>query len=187
MSAASAARRIAAALLVAGWACGASGAWAQGTYALRGSLLGNGGGHATRAGLDLLGTVGQPAVGASLGGSAAACAGFWCNGGLALVAVGPGQGTDEGATPLAFSFGPAIPNPTRGATTFRLALPRSGRVRLEAFDVSGRLLGAAVDGVLAAGRYELRWDARGTAPGVYFARLLVDGQVRARRQLVVVR
>ena len=153
---------------------------------LRGSLLGNGGGRTSGPDFAVLATVGQAAVGASASGSSGACSGFWCLGGLAVVAVGPDPGGENGA-PLAFAFGGAFPNPTRGATTFRLALPRSGRVRLEAFDVAGRLLDAAVDKDLAAGRYELHWDARGAAPGVYFARLVVDGQVRARRRLVVLR
>ncbi len=163
-----------------------AGAQAQTGPVLGGSLVGNGGGVVSGPGLRLLGAVGQPASGFSAGGATGVCSGFWCLGGLAVVGVGPDPGGENGA-PLAFAFGAAFPNPTRGETSFRLALPRAGRVRLEAFDVAGRLLGAAVDKDLAAGRYELRWDAHGTAPGVYFARLLVDGHVRARRQLVVVR
>jgi hypothetical protein len=158
---------------------------AQGVAALRAGNVGGGGGSAAGAGLSLSGAIGQPAIGFTTDGTNGVCAGFWCNGGLAVVAVGPGPG-GSGA-PLLFAFGPAVPNPTGGETTFALALPRRSVVRLEAYSVAGRRLDTGLGGPMDPGRYTLHWNAAHTPAGVYFARLVVDGQVRARRQIVVVR
>jgi hypothetical protein len=73
-----------------------------------------------------------------------------------------------------------------------LALPRAARVRLSIVDVSGRLVAVPADRVFAAGSHRLAWDGRGSrgsplASGIYFARLVVDDQVMAKRTLVRLR
>ncbi len=61
------------------------------------------------------------------------------------------------------------------AGTLPFTLPRSARVRLEVFDVAGRLVRLVLDGQLPPGRHAATWDeldgggAR-VAHGVYFYR-----------------
>jgi len=90
----------------------------------------------------------------------------------------PAPGTDVAiaAGSAAGALGPAFPNPSRGATTFRLELPRPDRVSLDVFDVAGRPVRRVAEGSLAAGAHALAWDGRDAsgrpAPaGVYFVRL----------------
>ena len=98
--------------------------------------------------------------------------------GSPTTAVGEG-----GARPLALD--PVAPNPTRGPSRFRLALPDAGRIRLDILDVAGREVAVLAEGFEPAGRREFTWDGkagRGFAPaGLYFVRLQAAGRVLTRR------
>jgi hypothetical protein len=77
-------------------------------------------------------------------------------------------------------FHGAVPNPFNPVTDIKFSLPRSARVDLRVYDVSGRLVRTLRTGELTAGPHSERWDGRdesglGVASGIYFARLLVDG------------
>lgn len=80
---------------------------------------------------------------------------------------------------------PPSPNPTRGAVSCAIALPRAARVLLTVHDVAGRTVATIEDAPLAAGEHAFRWDGRGRAgpalqSGRYFIRLAVDGVVESR-------
>jgi hypothetical protein len=68
------------------------------------------------------------------------------------------------------------PNPFRDATAIRLALAQAeAAVRLEVYDVGGRLVRTIHSGALAAGIHPMSWDGRDdagrTSPaGLYFLR-----------------
>lgn len=87
----------------------------------------------------------------------------------------------EGALPAALALAPATPNPSRGATTCRFALPAPGAVRLEVFDAAGRLVRVLADGEFAPGEHAVRWDGTGEGGarvpnGLYLARLQFGGR-----------
>jgi hypothetical protein len=77
-------------------------------------------------------------------------------------------GTRAGAVALAA-------RPRLGGAILRFALAEGADVRLQMFDVSGRLLTTLVDGFRPAGEHEIAWDgstSHGPMPsGVYFARV----------------
>ncbi len=86
----------------------------------------------------------------------------------------------------------ARPNPSRGPTSLRFALPRAEHARLVLLDVSGRRTRLLVDARLAAGPHQLAWDGRDdrggpVTPGLYFLALEVDGERRMVRRLTVLR
>jgi hypothetical protein len=153
------------------------------TYALRGSVVANGGTPGSNATYGLHGTAGQAAIGLSTGGAFKLCHGFWCFGGSRVLAVDPGGNP----LPRELSFGLPAPNPTRGETRFSLALPRDADVTLTVYDVAGRILGEPARQHLGAGYHQLFWQAPAGQSGVYFARLLVDGAVHGERRIVLVR
>lgn len=75
----------------------------------------------------------------------------------------------------------ASPNPGPGRTTFSFDLPRAGEVRLELYDGRGARLASLHEGGLAAGAHSIAWNGRDdagnpVAPGLYFARLELDGE-----------
>ncbi|MDM7915105.1 MAG: right-handed parallel beta-helix repeat-containing protein, partial [Candidatus Eisenbacteria bacterium] len=53
-----------------------------------------------------------------------------------------------------------IPNPSRPATSILFDLPRAASVRLDVFDVSGRLVRRLAEGPFEAGSHAVAWDAR---------------------------
>jgi hypothetical protein len=99
--------------------------------------------------------------------------------------------TVETAAPTVESRLRLATNPTRGATAMSLDLLRGAAVDLALFSSDGRLVRQLLEGSVAAGHRELRWDGRGAtgavaAPGVYFLRLDADSH-RETQKLVVVR
>ena len=90
---------------------------------------------------------------------------------------------DDDAVPTAFALAGNHPNPFNPMTTIRYDVPRSGRVKIDVFDVRGRKVTTLVDRVVPAGRHSVVWDGRdqggATVPsGVYFSRLTADGGER---------
>jgi outer membrane protein assembly factor BamB len=83
------------------------------------------------------------------------------------------------------------PNPRDGPTRIAWEMPAAARVRVEIFDVAGRLVRTLVDGDVAAGRHEVVWDGEDrfgsrSSAGVYFARARA-GSESAVRQFVRLR
>lgn len=90
------------------------------------------------------------------------------------------------AAPAAFALSNAQPNPFGDATRIEFALPGRANVKLTVHDVSGRTVRSLTNGVRDAGRYAVSWDGRDSAgsrvaDGVYFTRLVSDGQVLTRK------
>ena len=96
----------------------------------------------------------------------------------------PAQANVASATPVAgrvFALQPAAPNPFNPSTRLSFTLSEGGPVRLEIYDISGRLVRILVDEVRPAGEYEVRWAGRSdggrpVASGTYFARLQSQGR-----------
>jgi hypothetical protein len=84
--------------------------------------------------------------------------------------------------------GRAWPNPTRGALRLPLALARASTVDWSLHDVQGRRVATLWRGAAEAGSSELLARApRDLAPGLYFARLRVDGREHASQRVAIVR
>jgi hypothetical protein len=96
------------------------------------------------------------------------------------------------AAPRRLALAPALPNPTTAGAVLRFVLPAGRRrgVRLELYDVHGRLVRRLVDAPLAGGMHRLGWDGRDQegrrlAAGVYFVRLASTGEVRTTKLTVL--
>lgn len=157
-------------------------------FKIRGSLIANGGrssAPATNGVYRSFGSAGQPGIQLAQNASNRGCSGYWCFGGSRVLAAEPGG---RGSIPAEFALGPAVPNPSGGETQFDLALPRESLVTLTVYDVSGRRVGEPVSRRFAAGQHSLHWQAPQEArAGMYFLRLATDGDVRARRSIVLMR
>jgi hypothetical protein len=84
------------------------------------------------------------------------------------------------------------PNPAREMASVRYTLPRAGRVTLVICDTGGRRVREWGSSAAGLGEHVLEWDLRDASgarvsAGLYFARLEVDGAVRAKGRVVVVR
>jgi hypothetical protein len=106
-----------------------------------------------------------------------------------------GIGGDDpgGGLPKSFSLSQNYPNPFNPSTTIEFDVPESGkagaRVRLDIFDIRGKLVRTLVDGMKSPGRHRAQWDGRDSqqrriASGVYLCRFAA-GDFESTRKLLL--
>jgi hypothetical protein len=74
----------------------------------------------------------------------------------------------------------AAPNPFRGQTTIRFALPSAQRVRLTIYDALGRQVALLADQTFTAGENRVVWGGSSLPSGLYFVRLETDSRMLTR-------
>lgn len=95
-----------------------------------------------------------------------------------LNATGTGESVASSAKTVLF---PSRPNPFDESTMVQYRLPDSGPVKLELFDVRGRLVRTLVNGIQEAGDHQVSLRGDDLATGTYFYRLRWNGQQVSRR------
>lgn len=103
-----------------------------------------------------------------------------------IVSVNP-----PGTAPVSvFQLSSNYPNPFNGETFIRFRLPISMEIRLEVFDLSGRLIRILAQGRIAAGFHLVRWNGldradRQAASGVYFYRLKSQNFQQVKKMILL--
>ncbi len=87
--------------------------------------------------------------------------------------------------PLAFALEPAYPNPFNASVTLRYTIAQAGAVRLDVFDVTGRLVTTLVNEQATPGAHNVQWQAGNASSGLYFARLVQGGNVATQKLLLL--
>ncbi len=167
---------IAAALLVL-FACAVP---ASADYVISQSVIGSGGGAASGGSYSVIGTVGQPAIGITQGGSYIGEIGFWYQPGWILT------GVEESDFPKSFSLGQNYPNPFNPVTTFAFSLPTESDVSIKLYDVTGRVVRTLIDEEMEPGFHQTVLHATGLPSGVYFARM-VAGRFSETRKITLLK
>jgi len=94
---------------------------------------------------------------------------------------------ENGSLPSEFKLYAAYPNPFNPVATIRFDVGEaSHESTLRIFDISGRNVATLISGHLESGTYEVKWDARGFASGVYFSEL-ISGQNRHTQKMVLLK
>jgi hypothetical protein len=75
------------------------------------------------------------------------------------------------APPREFALSQNYPNPFNPSTTINFALAEDSRVTVKVYDITGRETATLVDGDVPAGYYNLAFNARTLASGVYLYRI----------------
>ena len=93
-------------------------------------------------------------------------------------------------TPKNFELKQNYPNPFNPSTTIEFSLPKASDVRLEIFDLTGRVLIRLEKGSLKAGTYKVQWNgmnAKGqpVASGMYFYRLQAGGKTMMKKMILL--
>jgi aminopeptidase N len=88
--------------------------------------------------------------------------------------------------PIVYQLNQNYPNPFNSHTTISLMVPREGQVRLDVFDIGGRLVKTLVDNRIQAGEYTYNWDGTNqsglpVAGGVYLYKMTSDGYQMTRK------
>ncbi len=104
------------------------------------------------------------------------------------------QGGDAAGVqlPKAFALRQNYPNPFNPSTTISYSVPEgaSGEIKLEVYDIRGRLVRVLASGAHEPGGYRVQWagtdeSGREVASGVYFSRLRASGFSAVRKMVLV--
>ena len=87
--------------------------------------------------------------------------------------------------PQGFALEQNYPNPFNPATTIRFSLPQAQVVTLDVYSILGERVATLVNGEVPAGSFEVNFDARGLASGMYMYRLETPGFVKAATMMLV--
>ncbi len=94
------------------------------------------------------------------------------------------------AIPGAFQLYQNFPNPFNPNTTIRFALSTASMVRLDILNILGQRIRTLVDGPMVAGMHQMEWNGTDESgqrvpSGVYFYRLMVNGQQQIRKMQLI--
>jgi flagellar hook assembly protein FlgD len=98
----------------------------------------------------------------------------------------------EHEIPARYRLGQNVPNPFNPMTTIYFEMPEAANVRLQVYDISGRLVRSLIGGEsMGAGRQEVIWNGKDDAgmqvsAGVYFYHLSA-GQFNQTKRMTLVK
>lgn len=80
-----------------------------------------------------------------------------------------------------------FPNPFNSATNFEFRISNFEFVNLQIYDVLGRAITELVNKQLKTGSYRINWDASQYSTGVYFYRLIVNGNIVDTKKMTLLK
>ncbi len=83
-----------------------------------------------------------------------------------------------------------FPNPFNPETTIQYALPESGHIKVQIFDIQGRLVRTLVNATMNAGAHQVIWNSRDqygntVASGMYFYRMQYQDQTLTQKMVLM--
>jgi hypothetical protein len=87
--------------------------------------------------------------------------------------------------PIVFTVFQNTPNPFNPSTEIRFAIPRTGQVSVDVYNISGQKVTTLLDSERSAGVHTVRWDASGMSAGLYFCRVRGCGEQRTIKMMLV--
>jgi len=151
------------------------------------SVIGSGGTPVTGGSSQIVGTVGQAAIGQATSPANDIKSGFWQQTAGLITSV---EELSTTAMPTEFRLQQNYPNPFNPQTTIRYDLPVQSDVRLTLFDVLGRTVRTLVDAKQPAGAHTAVWDGRDDrgrqlASGVYVYRITAGTFKKSAKMLLL--
>ena len=102
------------------------------------------------------------------------------------ITVDPQTATSiAGDLPAVFELAQNYPNPFNPVTTIAFSVPASDHVSLKVYDTLGREVAVLVDGLMTAGRHEVRFDAGALPSAMYLYRLEAAGKTAIKKMVVL--
>jgi hypothetical protein len=94
---------------------------------------------------------------------------------------------DDVRRPIPTEYFLSLPskNPMDQSTRIEYGLPRSSRVTIEVYSITGRRVETLVDQEQLSGYHQVIWSAHNLCAGLYFYRLEAEGFMKTRKVLVV--
>ncbi len=87
--------------------------------------------------------------------------------------------------PASFLLGQNYPNPFNAQTTFDVAMPASGHLTVEVFDIGGQCVDVLLSQWVNEGTYRLGWKGENRSSGIYLIRARTLGTQAVRKVLLL--
>jgi Secretion system C-terminal sorting domain len=87
--------------------------------------------------------------------------------------------------PTVYALEQNYPNPFNPTTTIKFALPKNSNVKINIYDILGRVVTRLVDGNFAAGYHKVQFNASNLASGVYFYRIEAGNFVNVKKLMLL--
>jgi hypothetical protein len=87
--------------------------------------------------------------------------------------------------PENFSLSQNYPNPFNPVTNIHFSIPKAGQVKMQVYDVTGKVVAELVNSQLNAGTYKVDFDASKLSSGVYFYKIEADGFTAIKKMMLV--
>ena len=91
----------------------------------------------------------------------------------------------EQIIPKEYSLYQNYPNPFNPTTTIRYALPQDGIVTIKIFDILGQQVATLKNEFQKANRYEVKFDSKGLASGVYIYKIQVNNFIESKKMILL--
>lgn len=91
----------------------------------------------------------------------------------------------SGSVPMDFMLKQNYPNPFNPMTNIEFSIPQPGNVRLDVYDVSGKLVESLLNKNLSTGSYNVAWNASRFSSGIYFYKLTAGNFVQTKKMMLV--
>ena len=92
---------------------------------------------------------------------------------------------DNFSWPKEFSISDAYPNPFNPQTNFEIYIPEFSSVKIQVFDIRGKVVDKLFDGSLAKGVYQMQWNAGKFTSGVYFVSLYSNNTLSTKKVILL--
>lgn len=87
--------------------------------------------------------------------------------------------------PTEFRLYQNYPNPFNPVTVIKYDIPKSTKVEIDIYDITGRKVVDLVNQTVEAGRYEVMWNADGYSSGIYFYRIRTTDYNEVKRMILL--
>jgi hypothetical protein len=94
-------------------------------------------------------------------------------------------GIESFAIPEEFSLAQSYPNPFNASATIEYGLPVSTQVKIDIYDISGRLISTIVNEYQEPGYHKITWNAGKESSGFYFYRISADNFIETKKMLLL--
>jgi arylsulfatase A-like enzyme len=96
-----------------------------------------------------------------------------------------GDTTPDGPVPSSFMLLQNHPNPFRDGTMIRFTMQRAEQVKLQVFDLNGRLIATPINRRMSSGEHTLKFETLALPAGVYIYRLQSGAAVQQRKMVIL--
>ena len=87
--------------------------------------------------------------------------------------------------PVEVKLFPSYPNPFNPRTNISLSIANATVIKVNVYDVNGRLVDNLYDSMITPGYHQLVWQATNNASGIYFVLLESGGQIKTQKLLLM--